>query len=75
MFNEFMPALHKAHDEITCFGLQNIDELKAKQTYNELIEAQIKIYNCFIKPYAERINVLEEEERKLGAFSGLLHKT
>lgn len=66
MFDEFMPALHKANDEINCFGLSNVDEATAKETYRQLVEAQMSIYNSLIKPYADRINVLEEEKRIIG---------
>lgn len=64
MFDEFMPALRKANDEINCFGLRNVDEEAAKKTYEDLIAAQMVIYQKLIKPYAELINVLEEKERQ-----------
>ena len=57
-----MPAFHKASDEINAIGLQNLDAEAAKNTYNELIKSQYMIYTALIKPYADRLNVLEEEE-------------
>lgn len=62
IFHKVMPAFHKASDEINVLGLQNLDAAAAKNTYNELIKSQSMIYKALIKPYAERLNVLEEEE-------------
>jgi len=62
IFTTLMPILHKAVDEVNVFGLDNIDEKRVQETYNELLIAQMAIYTELIKPYAEHINVLEQKK-------------
>ena len=64
IFQDIMPALHKANDDISVFGIENIDERAAKATYEELIKAQMVIYEKFIKPYAERLSLLERQSEQ-----------
>jgi len=63
IFSTLMPILHKAADEVNVFGLDNIDEKRVQDTYNELLIAQMAIYTELIKPYAEHINVLEQKKK------------
>ena len=62
IFTTLMPILHKAADEVNVFGLDNVDEKRVQDTYNELLIAQMTIYTELIKPYAEHINVLEQKK-------------
>ena len=62
IFATLMPILHKAADEVNVFGLDNVDEKRVQDTYNELLIAQMAIYTELIKPYADHINVLEQKK-------------
>ena len=62
IFTTLMPILHKAADEVNVFGLDNVDEKRVQDTYNELLIAQMTIYTELIKPYVDHINVLEQKK-------------
>ena len=62
IFSTLMPILHKAADEVNVFGLDNVDEKRVQDTYNELLIAQMTIYTELIKPYVDHINVLEQKK-------------
>jgi|TARA_B100001094_G_C18176734_1_gene798298 hypothetical protein len=52
MFEEFMPTIHQANDELE-MGLENIDKKKAKETYNALIALSIELNRRYIRHYTE----------------------
>lgn len=57
-----MPTIHTAVYDLKVFGLQNLDEKTIQETYNELLAAQIVIYNELIKPYADQLDALEQKK-------------
>ena len=67
IFATLMPILHKAADEVNVFGLDNVDEKRVQDTYNELLIAQMTIYTELIKPYVDHIppRLISTKNRKM----------
>lgn len=62
MFNEFLPVLHGAEDELA-IGLDKISDEHAKETYNRLIALQTELYWRYLDPYKIRLGLRNDRTK------------